>query len=335
MFYRYFFYVLLLLIAIPTNAQLKRFNFSQPKMGSLFAITFYDDDATHAEITAQQCFKLVDKYVMVYSDYIDSSELNLLCAESGKGTPVAVSEPLMEIIIQSKAAFEKSQGSFDITLGPLTRLWRKARKDNIFPSQKIIKEKLGLTGFNKVIIDSLQHTIALTQKGMQLDLGGIAQGYIAQKVIALLKENNISNALVNVSGDIAVIGAPPGLPGFTIGINVPQSEAALLNQKLLLTNKAVTTSGDVYQFMQHNGKRYSHIINPKTGYGITVSRNVTVIANDATTADWLTKACSLLPIKKAKKLALQLHVEFLITAIKKGKLVYYTTKGFKQYWKKL
>jgi FAD:protein FMN transferase len=334
LFSRLFFLVFIVCAALPCRAQLQRFSFSQPKMASPFIITFYDDDSAHATITAQQCFALVDKYVLVYSDYIDSSELNLLCAKSGSGVAVPVSAALMDIMLQCKTAFEKSGGSFDITLGPLTRLWRKARKEKIFPNDKSIKEKLAVTGFSKIIIGSLQQTILLTQKGMQLDLGGIAQGCIAQKVINFLKENNIVNALVNVSGDIAVIGKPPGMPGWTIGINVPQSNKELLNKKLLITNKAVTTSGDVYQYMEYRGKRYSHIINPKTGYGITSRRNVTVIANDATTADWLTKACSLLPINKAKKLTQQLHAEFLITEIKKDKLVFYTTKGFKKYWKR-
>jgi FAD:protein FMN transferase len=332
--YRLFFSTFIVFAGLPGKAQLQRFSFSQPKMGAAFTITFYDDDSAHATVTVQQCFALVDKYVLVYSDYIDSSELNLVCAKSGTGIPVRVSAALMDIMLQSKRAFEKSSGSFDITLGPLTRLWRKARKEKIFPDEKMVKEKLALTGFDKIIIDSLQQTIVLTQKGMQLDLGGIAQGYIAQKVIDFLKENTITNALVNVSGDIAAIGAPPNTQGWTIGINVPQSNKELLNQKLLITNKAVTTSGDVYQHMEHKGKRYSHIIDPKTGYGITSGRNVTVIANDATTADWFTKACSLLPVGKAKKLAQQLHAEFLIAEIRKGKLVFYTTKGFKKHWKK-
>ncbi len=332
--YRLFFSAFIVFVALQGRAQLQRFSFSQPKMGSPLTITFYDADSLHAAVTAQQCFNLVDKYVLVYSDYIDSSELNLLCAKSGTGITVQVSAELMDIMLQSKMAFEKSDGSFDITLGPLTKLWRKARKEKKFPGEKMVKEKLALTGFDKIIIDSLQQTILLTQKGMQLDLGGIAQGYIAQKLINFLKENNIANALVNVSGDIAVIGAPPNTQGWVIGINVPQSDKELLNQQLLITNKAVTTSGDVYQFLEHNGKRYSHIINPKTGYGITSRRNVTVIANDAATADWLTKACSLLPIGKAKKLAQELYAEFLIAVIKKDKLVFYTTKGFEKYWKK-
>jgi FAD:protein FMN transferase len=335
LFYRLFFSGLLALTALPGKAQLKRFSFSQPKMGSAFTIILYDTDSVHAAGTAQQCFQLVDHYVEVYSDYIDSSELNRLCAAAGKTKPpFHVSPALLDILLLSKKAFEKSEGSFDITLGPLTHLWRKARKEKIFPGDKPIKEKLALTGFNKIIIDSVAGTVSLLQENMQLDLGGIAQGYIAQKVIDYLKESNIANALVDVSGDIAAIGSPPGTPGWTVGINLPESKEELLARKLLISNKAVTTSGDVYQYMEHRGKRYSHIINPKTGYGITSRRNVTVIANDAVTADWLTKACSLLPFSKAKKLAQELNAEVLIAELKNDKLIFHATKGFAIYWKK-
>jgi FAD:protein FMN transferase len=324
-----------MLTTLPGKAQLKRFSFSQPKMGSVLTIVFYDTDSIHAANTAEQCFQLVDEYVFVYSDYIDSSELNRLCAGAGKTKhPFHVSPAMMDILLLSKKAFIKSEGRFDITLGPLTHLWRKARKEKIFPEDKTIKEKSALTGFNKIIIDSAAGTVSLLQEGMQLDLGGIAQGYIAQRVIDYLKENNVADALVDVSGDIAAIGAPPGAAGWTVGINLPESKEEILSKKLLVINKAVTTSGDVYQYMEHKGKRYSHIINPKTGYGITSGRNVTVIADDATTADWLAKACSLLPISKAKKLTEQLKAEVLITELKKGKLFFHSTKGFAAYWKK-
>lgn len=325
---------ILLLLNLQVQAQLQRFSFSQTKMAAPFSITFYDDDSVHAVVTSQKCFALVDKYVFVYSDYIDSSEINLLCKKAGAGGKTVVSAELLDILLHAKAAYIKSNKSFDITLGPLTRLWRKARKENLFPDDKTVKEKLALTGFNKIIIDSLQQTVQLLQSGIQIDMGGIAQGYIVQKVINFLKDNGITNALVNASGDISAIGKPSGTPGWTVAIAMPQSENAVLNKKLLISNKAVTTSGDTYQFIEHNGKKYSHVINPATGYGITSRRSVTVIADDATTADWFTKACSLLPAETAKKLALQLHADFLITEIKNGKLIFYSTKGFAKYWKK-
>ncbi|MEP6595178.1 MAG: FAD:protein FMN transferase, partial [Ginsengibacter sp.] len=291
MFRHLFLCFVFVLTILPGHAQLKRFTFSQPKMGSPFTIIFYSTDSVQANITAEQCFQLVDSLVIIYSDYLDSSELNKLCATAGKTHNYAqVSPALFDILLLSKIAYEKSNGTFEITLGPLTKLWRKARKEKIFPDNATVKEKLALTGFNKIKIDSATQRVLLLQPGMQLDLGGIAQGYIGQRVIDFLKEKNIDDALVDVSGDIVTIGAPPNTNGWTVGINVPGKTAELQKQALLISNKAVTTSGDAYQYMEHNGKRYSHIIDPKTGYGITSQKNVTVIANDGTTADWLTKA---------------------------------------------
>lgn len=190
-----------------------------------------------------------------------------------------------------------------------------------------------LVGFNNMVIDTVNKQVSMLQPGMRLDPGGIAQGYIAQKVLDFLMTQNIKRALVNASGDIVMSGAPPGLPGWTIGINVPKTSDELLSQTLQMENKAVTTSGDACQFMEYNGKRYSHIIDPRTGYGVSSQRNVTVIAGDGTTADWLATACSILSIKKAKKLASQMGAALLITEIRRGKILFHTTKGFTKYWK--
>jgi len=330
-----FIFILLSSILV-ARGQLQRYSFTEAKMGSPLTIILYCQDSIRANSLSKQCFQLVDHYVDIYSDYIDSSELNRLCATAGKAEePTVVSPELYAILWDSKSAFQQSEGTFDITLGPVTRLWRKARKEKEFPSDSLVKARLALTGFTKMQFDTVRKSILLLQHDMQLDLGGIAQGYIAQKLIDLLKQEGISTALVNVSGDIVAIGAPPGTNGWTLGINMPESESELLPKHVLIKDMAITTSGDVYQFLEHNGKRYSHIVNPATGYGITSQRNVTVIAADGTLADWLTKACSILPVGKAKKLAASLHAEVLIVVLKKGKPVLYSTKGFKKYWKQI
>ena len=327
-----FFLVLILLICQYSAAQQQRFSFTVPKMGSPFTIVLYADDSIEANRIVQHCFALTDSLVAILSDYIDSSELNRLSARAGTGEWFFCSPVLYEIMQDSKFAYEKSMGSFDISLGPLTRLWRKARKENKFPADIEVKEKKALTGFNKIQFDTTKHAVRLLQTGMQLDFGGIGQGYIAQKVIDYLRHQQVRNALVDVSGDIVCIGSPPGKKGWTVAINLPENEHELLPKQLLITDKAVTTSGDLFQYMEHGAKRYSHIIDPATGYGITSQKNVTVIATDGTMADWLTKACSILPVKKAKELAESLHASALITTIKKGKLVYYMSRGFAGYW---
>lgn len=321
-------------IAFAAAAQLQRFSFTQPKMGSPLTIIIYCEDSLRAATLAKGCYTLVDHYVDIYSDYIDSSELNRLCARSGKITePIVVSGELYDLLWASKKAWLLSDGTFDITLGPVTRLWRKARKEKIFPADSLIKATLARTGCSNIRFDTVRKAVCLLRPGMQIDFGGIAQGYIAQKLADYLSSKRIVSALINVSGDIVALGAPPGTEGWTLGINMPENEDDVLPKHVLLQSMAITTSGDVYQYMEHDGKRYSHIVNPATGYGITSQRNVTVIAKDGTLADWLTKACSILPVKKAKKLAVSMGAEVLIVTLKKGKPVLQSTRGFKKYWK--
>jgi thiamine biosynthesis lipoprotein len=332
-FYFFFFFLFFLTSLSSAQAQLKRYSFTANKMGSPFTIILYCEDSAKASVISSQCFSLVDSLVAIFSDYIEDSELNKLCATAGTNIAFKCSPALFEILIISKYAFAKSQGTFDITLGPLSRLWREARRRKIFPDKEKVIEKLQLAGCNKMLIDTINHSVTLQKKGMQLDLGGIAQGYIGQRVINFLKEQNIENALVDVSGDIVCVGEPPNTRGWTVAINVPEREDQLLSRYLSISSMAVTTSGDVYQYTEHNGKKYSHVIDPTTGYGITSQRNVTVIAGDGTKADWLTKACSILSIAKAKKLANDLDAAVLIVEMKKEKMVFHSSKKFKHFWK--
>ncbi|MCW3090052.1 MAG: ApbE family lipoprotein [Ferruginibacter sp.] len=323
-----------IVLTVIVIAQQKRFSFTEPKMGSPFTIVFYSGDSLQANAIAKRCFHLVDSFNLVFSDYIDSSELSRLNASSGKGlNPVQVSPALYEIIALSKKAFYKSDGAFDITIGPLVKLWRQSRKVKQFPSGDSVQSALNQTGFGNLSIDSFHKTVALTKAGMQLDLGGIAKGWIAQKIIDFLHTQQVNHALADAGGDIAMSEAPPGTGGWTIGVNIPETTDELLSKKLFLKNKAVATSGDAYQFMMKDGKKYSHIIDPRTGYGVTSQRNVTVIARDGATADWLATACSILKIKRAKRLATQFDADVLIAEVKNGRMILNATKGFARYWK--
>ncbi len=314
------------------GAQMKKFQFTENKMGSPFNLTLLTDDSLKARNLANEAFQLVDSLVHIFSDYDSTSELSRLSNYAGKG-PLRVSSILWNILQEAKKGFEMSKGGFDITVGPLSQLWRKARKMKVFPDSVAIEEAKKKVGFQYIIFNQERQTVHLTKEGMMLDLGGIAKGYVAQEVINFLRNKAVHAALADAGGDIVVSDAPPATKGWTIGINVPETTDELLAKKLLLQNKAVTTSGDVYQFMEHNGKKYSHIIDPRTGYGITSQRNVTVIAKRGIDADWLTKLCSILPIPEANKIVTAYGAEMLITVIEKDQIRYHTTKGFTKYWK--
>lgn len=303
-------------------------------MGSPFTIIFYAADSTSANTITRECFRLVDSFNFIFSDYIDNSELSRLNnASILQPKSVTVSPALYELLVLSKEAFLKSEGAFDITIGPIIKMWRQARRLNKFPSADTIRLLLQRTGSGNMLIDSGNKTITLLKPGMQLDPGAIAKGWIAQQVINFLRTKNVYQALVNAGGDIAMSGAPPGSLGWVIGVNIPETTNELFLKNLVLQNKSVATSGDAYQFMMYKGKKYSHIINPHTGMGVTKMRNVTVIANDGATADWLATACSILSIKKAKRLCTQMNAALLIARLNHGRVNLSATKGFQQYWK--
>ena len=303
-------------------------------MGSPFHVIFFSKDSIQANEAAGGSFLLVDSLNKIFSDYITDSELNLLCTTAGIDSFVFVSSPLFEIFLLADEAWKLSQGRFDITVGPLSRVWRQARKEKIFPHPDTIFQAKQKVGWNNVIIDKENQRIKLLQKKMQLDLGGIAAGYLAQKVADFLKTLNITSALVDASGDIVCTNAPPGKKGWTIGINQPGEANRLLEKYLELENCSVSTSGDVFQYIEHNGKKYSHIIDPKTGYGSHFQRNVTIITKDGTAADWLATAFSLLPLNKIRRIAKKMKAEYLVTQHKKNKIKEYNSRGFGNYWQK-
>jgi thiamine biosynthesis lipoprotein len=325
-------FFLVLLTAISTSAQQRKHHFSSSKMGSPFNIIIVSADSVQAAVLAERSFSLVDSFNHIYSDYDTSSELSKFNSFAGKGNQ-KVSPALWELFLRAKTAWQKSMGAYDVTVGPLSLLWRKSRRGKTFPSMTMINEKKKLTGFKRLQMDPAQHTIALTKTGMHIDFGGIAKGYIAQKIIDFLRNNGITQALVDAGGDMVMSDAPPASNGWTVGVNIPETTEELLPEKLSLFNKAVATSGDAFQFIEHNGIKYSHIIDPRTGYGIASQRNVTVIANNGADADWLATACSILSIPESKKLAVSMHAELLITELKDGKVVYFATEGFSKYWK--
>jgi thiamine biosynthesis lipoprotein len=301
------------------------------KMGSPFNIVFYSTSIQKADSAANESFKLIDSINIICSDYDTSSELyKLRNYELGK--PIKVSTILFELLIAARQAHKNSYGSFDITIGPLSLLWRNARKSHIFPRPGAIDTASALVGFRFIKLDTLSQTITFLKPGVQLDMGGIAKGYAADKVAALLKTLGITNALVDAGGDMMAMGLPPQKRGWRIGVNIPEQQEALLNTKLLLTNKAVATSGDAFQYMLHDGKKYAHIIDARTGYGVTFQRNVTVVSPNATTADWLATACSILPLNQVKILAKKYKSEVFITRLQNGRIRKISFGNVDAYW---
>lgn len=313
------------------QAQTRKFSYSEMKMGSAFNLIIVSADSNKANHLARKSYELVDSLNHIFSNYDSSSELSKINASAGL-LPYKMSTAMLDLVQKSQYAYIQSKGAYDISIGPLSSLWRNARKAKLFPEASTVLATKKLVGLNQVKINKRLGTIFLPNANMQLDFGGIAKGYIAQWVINFLKANGIQQALVDAGGDIVMSGAPLNQQGWLIGVNLPETTDQLLNKKLQLSNCSVATSGDVFQFIEYKGVKYSHIINPLTGYGVTNLRNVTIVAKTGATADWLATACSILPIKEAKQLAISHQAALLITTLKNGKLVFEATPSFKNYW---
>lgn len=315
-----------------TSQGQQKYLFQEPKMGSPFTIIIYGDDSAKAAEAARAAFLKVDTLNYYFSDYLDNSELSKLSRSSGSGKYVPVSAELFDLLKRSKEASRLSQGSFDITIGPLVKLWRRARKEKTFPRSDSLKAALAFTGYRHILLRTKQQAVKLDMPGMQLDLGGIAKGYAATEALNVLRTKGFPCAMVNAGGDIAAGAPPPGRKGWRIGIGIPEKTDGYLPETVSLKYRAVATSGDVYQRLSWQGKQYSHIIDPKTGLGITTPRNVTVIATDGATADWLASACSILPVKKALRLVHKLpHTELYIVEKRSDTLYRIASPGFQDF----
>ena len=259
---------LILLLACALQGQ-QRFVAEEAHMGTVFRITVYADEPQDA---LRAAFDRIAQLDHELSDYKPDSELNRICRAGGG----EVSDDLYRVLQQSLRLSEDSGGAFDITLGPVIRLWRLKR----VPSQERIAAAMGHVGYRNVVLGD--HSVTLKVSEMQLDLGAIAKGFAAEEALKVLRARGLPSALVAASGDLAIGDAPPGKHGWTVALEPGQDR-----EVMVLRNTFVGTSGDTEQFVEGGGKRYSHIIDSRTGLGLTRSVGVSVIAPNGMLADAL------------------------------------------------
>jgi thiamine biosynthesis lipoprotein len=271
------------------DVALQRYTFSEPHMGTKVRITLYAPDEATARKAAQAAFARIVELNKIMSDYDPDSELMRLCKTAGK-EPVAVSVDLFRVLAEAEKYAKLSDGAFDISIAPVVRLWRKARKTGQMPSAEAIKQALERVDYRKIQLNPLGRTVRLLLLGMMLDLGGIAKGYAADAALEVLRRHGITRALVALGGDIAVGEPPPDAKAWRIGVAPLRSAEDPPRHYLLLRNVGVSTAGDLHQAVEIGGKRYSHIIDPRTGMGLVGRRSATVIAPNATMSDGLDTA---------------------------------------------
>lgn len=226
------------------------------------------------------------------SDYQPESELMRLC-KTAHAAATPVSAELWTILTRAEQISRQTDGAFDVTAGPIVRLWRRARKTRELPLPERIAEARALVDYRFIKFDAATRSVRLEKPGMQLDLGGIAKGFAAEEAQAALRQRGIDRALVAAGGDIVVSDQPPGADGWRIGIT-PLGNESKSSPTVSLRRRAISTSGDAEQSVEIGGTRYSHIVDPRTGLALTERIQVSVIAPDGTTADALATGLSVL-----------------------------------------
>ncbi|MBI5706888.1 MAG: FAD:protein FMN transferase [Armatimonadetes bacterium] len=280
----------------PSPFALARFEYSQIHMGIRVNLTLYARSEEAAERAARAGFGEFARLEQIMSDYRPDSELMRFCAKAGQG-PQPIGKDLFRVLWHAQDVARLSSGAFDVTCSPVVRLWRQARKDGKMPPAEALQSALKLVGWKKLKLDRRAQTAELTVPGMLLDLGGVAKGDACDFALAAIKKAGIRSAMVECGGDITLGAAPPGSWGWPIKI-LGSSE-----QVQHLSNVAISTSGDAYQFVEIDGKRYSHICDPRTGLGLSNRLQATVIANRGLRSDPLTKVICVLGPGVGRRLA--------------------------------
>lgn len=283
-----------LLAAMPACAAeaLSRFEVREPHMGTGVRIVLYAASQAQAGRAARAAFDRIAALDRTLSDYRPDSELMRLCASAADG-PIEVSEDLFRVLAAAQVLAERSDGAFDVTSGPLTRLWRGARRLSELPAPARIDAARARAGWRRLHLDPVTRTAALAPD-MCLDVGGIAKGDAADQALAALADAGVIRALVAIGGDVAVSAPPPGRTAWAVDVASLDVPGAPRIGTLHLRDAAVSTAGDAEQWMRVDGRRYSHILDPRSGWPMTVRSSTTVIARRGLDADGLDTAAAVL-----------------------------------------
>ena len=276
-------------------ADSKRFVFTEKQMGTDFRIVTYGEKDATVEEAARAAFAEVARLNGIFSDYLDDSELSRLSHSSGTGKTVSVSKDLWTVLAAARKLARDTDGAFDVTVGPYVRRWRAARFFKRLPSpEKLTLARLAV-GYRKLTLFPNRRAVRPEAPNMVLDLGGIAKGYAGDRALAVLSERGFPFSLVDAGGDLTLGQPPPGRKGWRVAVGGRKHPDLPL---LETANLAIATSGDLEQFVEIGGTRYSHLVDPLTGLGFTTQLQVTVIAHTGIQADSLASALSVLGPKK-------------------------------------
>lgn len=301
----------------------ERFEFHEPHLGTIVDLTLYAPNESVANESARAAFFRIKELNRILSDYEPDSEIRRLCRTAGTETAVPVSKELLEVLSKSIEISRLTDGAFDVSIGPVVKLWRTARRQRTLPADDQLAAARAVVGWKHIHLDPKAGTVELSKKGMLIDFGGIAKGYIADQARAVLFQRGIRQCLVAVAGDIAAGDPPPGRDCWRIGVAPLDNPAGQPSRYIRLANNSISTSGDAFQFVEIGGVRYSHIVDPATGRGLTRRSSVTVVAPQGVSADGLATAISILGPERGPQLLKQIRgaAALVVTATDSGVVV--------------
>jgi thiamine biosynthesis lipoprotein len=265
-------------------------------MGNQFEFTLIDENENNANETfeiAIQEIKRIETLLTTFSDTSITYKIN----ENAGISAVSVDDEVFQLIKRCQFISKITQGAFDISYGSLDkRFWNFDLNMTSLPDTKVAKKAVELINYENIILDETHKTVFLKKKGMRIGFGGIGKGYAAEMAKKKLIENNVLNGIVNASGDLTAWGFQENGEAWTIGVADPNQRKSIFST-FKITNKAVATSGNYEKFITINNKRYSHTIDPKTGYPISGIKSVTILAENAEIADALATPVTVMGIE--------------------------------------
>jgi thiamine biosynthesis lipoprotein len=266
-------------------------------MGTQVSVSVYTDDDEGAERAIAASLDEMARIEAMMTTWRDDSEVSRLNAQAGIA-PVKLSPETMEVLEMAQKASAWSNGAFDVTFYALRGLWKFDEDlERRVPDAAQIQERLPLIGWKNLKLDAKKQTAFLTKKGMAVNLGGIAKGYAVDRMAAILRRAGFNNALVQAGGDLLCAGTKGGRP-WSAGIRDPRGAMKDVFALILLEDHAFSTAGDYERSFLLDGKRYHHILDPRTGRPAMASRSVTVYAKTALLADALDDAIFILGWKR-------------------------------------
>lgn len=310
--------ITLLLCTISISAQVQRSRLVT-LMGSRFQITLVDKDSISAERNIDKAIAEITRIENLISEWRPETQISQVNQNAGI-KPIKVDKEVFDLTKKGLYFSKLTDGAFDISIVAMDKIWKFDDSMNELPSEQAIKESVRNVGYQNIILDSTNSTIFLKNPGMKIGFGSIGKGYAADKTRDLMKSMGVKAGIIDASGDISTWGNQPDGKPWAIGINNPFNDhkmAAILYFK----ENAVTTSGSYEKYAEIHGKRYSHIMNPKTGYPSTGLTSVTIIGPNATMANGFSTSVMVLGEKDGLKLLKPFPEYHYLLITDKGKII--------------